>query len=469
MSPPRQVRPTVSDQPEHVTGGPARCRGTMLGHASLLAYGLLAAAIAWPASSAAQPSPSPAPSGTLLADAGGLRPFLDKYGISIGLQNVSELLGNPSGGRAQGVTFDGQNQLSLGIDLDKAFGLKGGIFNVSAYQNYGHGLSQANIDNLNLVSSIEARRSAWLYELWYQQSFFGGAVDVRLGQLGADQEFMISTYAGWFVNAAFGWPTLPSVDLPAGGPSMPLATPGVRVRVSPGPLTLLAAVFNGDPAGPGLGNSQRRDSSGTLFRTSDGVFAIAEAQYAINGGKDANGPPVTLKLGGWYHDKARANQFFANDGLTAVSAAGSGIAVKDWSAYGVVDAMLLPAPGGKGGLAAFARASAAPPRRNAVGNEFAAGLVYLAPFGREGDQAGFAVTSVGVGQPAAGGSPVRYYSHGRETVLEISYQAQVMPWLQIQPDAQYVITPGGGIPNPNAPSRRVGSAAVFGVRLTAAF
>ena len=325
-----------------------RCRATMAGHASLLAHGLLAAALAWPAPLAAQPSPSPAPSGTLLGDAGGLRPTLDRYGISVGLQNVSELLGNPNGGRAQGVTFDGQNQLSLGIDLDKAFGLKGGIFNVSAYQNYGHGLSQANIDNLNLVSSIEARRSAWLYELWYQQSFLDGAVDVRLGQLGADQEFMISTYAGWFVNAAFGWPTLPSADLPAGGPSMPLAAPGVRVRVSRGALTFLAAVFNGDPAGPGLDNPQRRDSSGTLFRTGDGVFAIAEAQYAINGGKGAHGPPVTLKLGGWYHDKARANQFFANDGLTTVPAAGSGIAVEDWSAYGVVDAMLLPAAGGKG-------------------------------------------------------------------------------------------------------------------------
>ena len=198
------------------------------------------------------------------------------------------------------------------------------------------------------------------------------------------------------------------------------------------------------------------------------MFAIAEAQYAINGGKDAHGPPVTLRLGGWYHDKARANQFFANDGLTTVPAAGSGIAVEDWSAYGVVDAMLLPAPKGKGGLAAFARASAAPPRRNAVGNEVAAGLVYLAPFGREGDQAGFAVTSVGVGQPTAGGSPVRYRSHGRETVLEISYQAQVLPWLQVQPDAQYVITPGGGIPDLNDPSRRVGSAAVFGIRLTTA-
>jgi len=206
--------------------------------------------------------------------------------------------------------------------------------------------------------SIEALRSAWLFELWCQQSFLGGAVDVRLGQLAADQEFMITQYGNWLVNAASGWPTLPSANLPAGGPNLPLATPAVRLRVKPsGPLTLLFAAFNGDPAGPGLGNPQRRDPSGTLFRLGDGVFAIAEAQYAINGDKDAKGPPITLKVGGWYHDKATPNQFFATNGLTITPAAGAGSAIarENWSAYAVADAMLLPAPGGTGGLAAFAR------------------------------------------------------------------------------------------------------------------
>jgi porin len=238
------------------------------------------------------------------------------------------------------------------VDLEKAVGLKGGIFNVSALQNYGHGPSASKIDNLNLVSSIEAIRSAWLFELWYQQSFFGGAADVRLGQLAADQEFMITQNGSWFVNMAFTWPTLPSVNLPAGGPAAPLATPGLRVRVRPSePLTILLGVFNGNPAGPGLGNPERRDSSGTLFRLDDGVFTIGEAQYHINGGKDANGPPIILKIGGWYHNKASANQFFANEGLTVVSpaAAGSGIARENFSAYAMADAMLLPGPGGKGG------------------------------------------------------------------------------------------------------------------------
>jgi porin len=32
---------------------------------------------------------------------------------------------------------------------------------------------------------------------------------------------------------------------------------------------------------------------------------------------------------------------------------------------------------------------------------------------------------------------------GAEMVIEFTYQAQITPWLTIQPDLQYVINPGG--------------------------
>jgi porin len=203
---------------------------------------------------------------------------------------------------------------------------------------------------------------------------------------------MITQYGSWFVNMAFTWPTLPSVNLPAGGPAAPLATPGLRVRIRPNePLTILLGVFNGNPAGPGLGNPQRRDASGTLFLLDDGFFTIGEAQYRINGGKDANGPRIILKIGSWYHSKASANQFFANDGLTVVSpaAAGSSIARENFSAYAMADAMLLPGPGGAGGLAAFASAAGSPPERSKISVELTGGLVYDGPFGRDSDKVGY--------------------------------------------------------------------------------
>ena len=62
-------------------------------------------------------------------------------------------------------------------------------------------------------------------------------------------------------------------------------------------------------------------------------------------------------------------------------------------------------------------------------------------------------------------SPIR----SSETFIEATYQYQVAPWWQIQPDVQYVINPGGGLVNPNANNRRVGDEAVFGIRTNITF
>ena len=125
-------------------------------------------------------------------------------------------MGNPTGGRAQGTIYEGLTEVSVGIDLDKAIGLPGAIVNVSALQIHGRGLSTNNIDNLMTVSNIEADPSTDLYDLWYQQSFFGGKVDVKIGQQSADLEFMTTQYGGLFINSSFGWPALASLDLPSG-------------------------------------------------------------------------------------------------------------------------------------------------------------------------------------------------------------------------------------------------------------
>ena len=56
-----------------------------------------------------------------------------------------------------------------------------------------------------------------------------------------------------------------------------------------------------------------------------------------------------------------------------------------------------------------------------------------------------------------------------ETFVELTYQCQVTPWWQLQPDFQYVFRPGGGIPNPNDPIVRVGDESIFGLRSTVTF
>src|SRR5690349_575108 len=220
-----------------------------------------------PASKAAADS-NAAPTGfwegsTLLGDMGGLRPLLGQYGVTLALQETSEYLGNLTGGTRRGGAYDGLTQLAVGVDLDKAIGLAGGSFNVSALQIHGTSLTQRNLQTLQTASGIEGDASTRLWELWYQQTLLGGKADVKIGQQSLDQEFMVSQNAAPFINATFGWPALPSIDMPAGGPAYPLSTLGARVRVKPSDAwTVLAGVFGGNPAGSNTGDPQQQNAHG---------------------------------------------------------------------------------------------------------------------------------------------------------------------------------------------------------------
>jgi porin len=78
---------------------------------------------------------------TLLGDIGGLRPWLGKYGVTFTLTETSEVLANVRGGLARGADYDGLTTATVQMDTQKAFGLPGGLFNVSALQIHGANLS----------------------------------------------------------------------------------------------------------------------------------------------------------------------------------------------------------------------------------------------------------------------------------------------------------------------------------------
>ncbi len=170
----------------------------------------------------------------LLGGMWGLRSFLSHYGISFALEETSEVLGNVSGGARQGFDYDGLTQLLVQMDTQRAFGWHGGTVNASALQYHGRSLSADNLATLQTASGIEADRATRLWELWYQQKFLEeDRLDVKIGQQSLDQEFIVSQNALLFVNTMFGWPMVPSADLPGGGPAYPLSALGVRVRARP--------------------------------------------------------------------------------------------------------------------------------------------------------------------------------------------------------------------------------------------
>ena len=181
----------------------------------------------------ASPPPSAAPrpfgflssvwqSQNLLGDMGGLRPALSNYGVTLSIVENAETFGNLTGGVRQGFEINGLTTATVQVDTQKALGLNGGTFNVSGFHIWGGNLSDANLLNLQTVTGIEADVAIQLWELWYQQKF-SDKFDVKIGEQSLDQEFMLSPSANYFLNAMFGWPILPTEDLPGGGPAYPLA------------------------------------------------------------------------------------------------------------------------------------------------------------------------------------------------------------------------------------------------------
>ncbi len=410
---------------------------------------------------------------TLLGDLGGVRSRLTDMGIELKAQETSEVLGNVTGGVNRGAIYEGATLATLSIDTEKFLGFGGGTFTVSGIQIHGKGLSANNLDNLNVASGIEAKPSTRLFELWYEQSIVRGRASIRIGQQAADQEFAVSQYGALFVNSGFGWATLTAIDLPSGGPAYPFATPGVRLKVQPSDdLALLVGLYNGDPDDNG---------SGTSFRVDKGAFLIGEVQYSINGSESDTGLPGTYKLGAWYNSNSFPDQRFGTDGMSLANPASNGVPVLhrgDWGIYALADQMIYRVPGTKDqGLGLFGRVMVAPSDRNEISFYVNAGASYKGVIpGRPDDTAGIGVIYSRISNTARNrDTDAVTFSEapGRvrdaETVLEVTYQAQITPWWTLQPDFQYVFSPGGGIPDPNQPSKTIGDAAVLGLRATITF
>lgn len=401
-------------------------------------------------------------------DPGGIRAFLDSKGIDYSFTYIGEVLDNSSGGVKRGATYDGRLDGQLDIDLEKLAGLKGAALHANFYQIHGRGLSGNNLLDLFTVSNLEAYPSTKLYEAWFEQKFAGDKVAVRAGQIGADTEFFVSQTANVFFNPTYGAPAILANDLPSGGPTYPLATPAVRLKLTPiANVTLLAALFNGDSAGPfrpGVNNPdpQIRDVSGTLFRIEDPPLLITEAALAYNQEKNAGGLPGTVKVGYLHHFGD-----FAAAGLPG----SFGVTYRgDDSVYGLVDQTVYRVPGTDDqGASVFLRAFAAPSDRNLIDVYADGGIAYEGLIsGRPEDTVGVGVAYARVSPDVAhldalaGGPLVQDY----QAIIEATYQYVVLPGFSIQPEFQYVFHPGAhGVANP-LDGLPIGDAAVFGLRAT---
>jgi hypothetical protein len=184
-----------------------------------------------------------------LTDIGGLRSRLERQGLSFIFSYYGDAFDNPAGGVKQGPGYDGRFAIIMDGDLEKLAGWSGARVHASIHSIFGTQFSGANLDNLMLVSGVEAPPTIRLFNLWIEQDLTS-KVNLRIGQFTAAQDFIVSRNADLFVNSTFGWPMLNTQNLPSGGPNYPEAALGARLQVKlTDQLILRAAIFDGDPAG----------------------------------------------------------------------------------------------------------------------------------------------------------------------------------------------------------------------------
>ena len=389
-------------------------------------------------------------------DPGGVRKSMAERGITYNFLYTNDILANIRGGEKRGTIDEGKLEASIAIDLGKLAGFNGLQFYSNAFAIHNTGrIRRDYVGGINTISSIEATPATRLSEIWLEQKFWDERASFRFGQLTADTEFFVSGLNGLFLQG--GWPTIVAANTPSGGPTYPLSTPGVRLKVDPSEqVTLLLAMYNGDPAGPGPGDEQIRNRHGLNFRVSDPPLAIAEAQYRSNQGKLDTGLARTLKLGGWAHFGTFEDRRFADDGSLLADPGGSGDAAKrhgNWGFYGVLEQQLYRPKGGEAdsGISVFARLSLSPSDRNDIslfadGGIVFAGMVAGRPDDKFGASLMYAQFSDGVrafarDQITWTGTPTVVPDY--EMNLELTYLLQIIPGWTVQPVLTYVWHPSG--------------------------
>lgn len=328
-------------------------------------------------------------------------------GFSASLDYWVEGLSNVAGGQRSKTITAGLANLNLDYKL-------GGITaHANIYGPHGSGLTEESVGDFSVISNIDTTDDPRLQELWMEGAF-GEASSLRFGMLAADTEFWGTEYGGLFINSVFGAPTSVSGNLP-GSSIFPVATLGVRyARTLASGTTLRAAVLDGDAGDPADDNRYGLDVS-----LGEGALILFEAQADRT---NRFGGTNTLRLSTFGHTSD-----FTNEHGETVSGSWGFVTVVDWA--------LSKRVGWFGRLTFAEKTRSLAPLSLETG-------IHLAELGGGPGVLGIGLAYVDLnGTMAALDDPSLRLD--REGIVEVTYEIPLGEYFALQPDLQYVLSPGG--------------------------
>lgn len=371
----------------------------------------------------------------LLGDWAGLRSHAESAGITPAIVITADQAKPVQGGDDNAQVLVGNVDITFDVDLAQLLSLPGAQLFVYLLGNHSHasgvgdGLSD-KVGAAQAVSNIEAPTAARLYEFWYEQRLFE-TWSVRAGLYDLNSEFDVIESAATLINSSFGIGA-DFAQTGENGPSIfPVTSLALRIRYGRAQgVYAQAAVFDGVPGDP-------QDERGTHVQLGggDGVLQAVEA-----GAMRAASPSqrfYKLALGGWQYNP---DQPLLSDGAQAMHDQRA----DNRGSYALMEYQLVqeradPAQG----ITLFLRHGVADRRINAIGRYSGIGLCWTGLIdGRDVDQLALGIAEAEFTddfralERALGHDMAR-----RERVYEITYRAQVTPWLVLQPDLQFIDDP----------------------------
>jgi porin len=390
---------------------------------------------------------------TLTGSWDGLREEWIEKGISFSLGYKADNLANLTGGLSQHSTYMHNVDFITTIDFEKAFNWQGASFLLYAIHNNGAGFSKY-VGDQQSASNIDIPGVTKVHQILYRQSFMRNRLSFAIGLYDLKTEFYVTHASRVFLNNAFGVGTELSQTASAGVATFPNSSVAALLRLQPSKFWSFQ--FAGASAVPGKSSGRFTDASSR--RSSAGAFVIGEAAYTWFGDRSENVGIGKYTVGAWLYT-SKFDEVYASgsNGRTQRSTANNGVYVtaeqKVYSEHS----------NSEEGLSLFTRLGVANGRINQfdLGATFGAVYTGLLP-GREQDKLGIALAHVSNSkefQESMLTSSVSVAS--AELAVEITYRAELAPWLVVQPDLQRIIHPGT--------TMHVSSATTFGTRIEIGF
>jgi len=380
----------------------------------------------------------------------GLNDALADSGIEmdVGVTNIYQqnVRGGISKHRRAG-RLTGSYDLELSADLEKLLGIERTSLYMLTESSYSGGINGPSVGSFFGVNDdAGSDRSMDVTELWIEMALLNDTLFIRAGKIdltggfecrGCPVTFDGSTYANdetaQFLNSAL-----------VNNPTIPFPDYGLSFIIYYNPVKWWYA-------SAGMADAQadvREIGFRTAFHEEDYFLYIFET--GITPQLDSTKGPLqgAYRVGLWYDPQPKAN----SDSTKRYR--------DDVGLYLSCDQMLIKEndnPQDSQGLGSFFRFGYAESKKNDLANFLSFGFQYQGLLeGRDND-----VLGAGFAHGTFSDQASTTYTDDYESLVEVYYNAQVTPWLNISPSVQYIANPGG--------DKTVSDAVVLGVRVQMTF